>query len=132
MRVLLADRDEAFLHTVRGFLRHRGHNVNVVTNGIDCISLFRAELPDALIIERELLWGGSDGVLELLAEDIRDSKPLVILTIPSDWDTAYLAPSKARSITACLSKPFHLQQLLILLQSTGRRHAYPLHYGNES
>lgn len=58
MRVLFADGDEAFLEVAQRYLSHRGHEVNIATNGLETVARLRRDLPDIVVLERELLWGG--------------------------------------------------------------------------
>lgn len=111
MRVLLADADEQFLEVVRPFLQARGHVVEVATDGLECLSVQRAFLPDVLLLDQGLLWGGSDGVISRLREmPDSSSVPVIVMTDKStperrsaEWDS--------RGVH-WLHRPFQLPELL--------------------
>lgn len=66
-----------------------GHRVEATGSGIDCVSLLRKQRPDLLILEAPLLWGGSDGVLEVVEQDLGPHAiPVIVLAVGSgsiDW-----------------------------------------------
>jgi DNA-binding response OmpR family regulator len=118
MRVLLADTDDIFLEIVQSFLWDRGHEAEIATDGLECISILREFVPDALVIDRDLVWGGPDGVLDLMAEDRLLSNIPVILTADGRIDDELLARSGLP--IACLTKPYRLGELLAHLNEAGR------------
>jgi DNA-binding NtrC family response regulator len=66
---LLADPDEVLLEIVQSFLFDRGHEAEVASNGLECMSWLRQFVPDVLVLDQDLLWGGSDGVLARMIDD---------------------------------------------------------------
>ena len=80
MRLLMADGDEAFLELAQRYLSDHGHEVNIATNGLESIASLHHDIPDAVVLQRELLWGGGDGVLALMQPPSRWSMIPVILT----------------------------------------------------
>jgi DNA-binding response OmpR family regulator len=119
MRVLLAGPDHAFLEVTQSFLWDFGHEAEIASDGIDCISILREFLPDVLVLDRDLLWGGSDGVLALMADDSLLSETAVVLMgEESDMDDELVALS--RSPVACLAKPYRLGELLAGVNSAER------------
>ena len=69
IRVLMADPDE-FLHPVyREPLSREGFEVEMASSGLDCVSRLRERVPDVLLLEPLLPWGGGDGVLSMMGED---------------------------------------------------------------
>jgi DNA-binding response OmpR family regulator len=62
MPVLIADGEDVFLEVVQRYISHHGHEVIIATKGLVCIASMRRYVPDLVVFERELLWGGSDGV----------------------------------------------------------------------
>ena len=69
IRVLIADSDESLLACCREYLSQHGLEVATATSGLDCVAQLRTFVPDALVLEPELLWGGADGVLAVMEED---------------------------------------------------------------
>lgn len=114
MRVLLADPDSEFLQIVHSFLWDRGHEAEIAVDGLECISMLREFLPDILVIDQDLLWGGSEGVLEQMDEDLQLSKIPVILT--ADGKPANKSDATSRTPVACLPKPYRLNELLSHIQ----------------
>jgi DNA-binding response OmpR family regulator len=79
--ILIADADELLVAAYRAFFVVEGLQVNWVTNGIDCLESLRQCPPQALILDADLPWGSSSGVLEVMNEDPSISiVPVVILT----------------------------------------------------
>lgn len=119
MRVLIADGDEAFLEVAQRYLSRHGHEAKVAANGLECVAILRRYAPDAVVLPRELLWGGSDGVRALMQQDPPWSEIPVILT----WDDGLQVESGAIAgppVVAQLQKPYRLEGLLGHLQACRR------------
>ncbi len=97
-RVVIADANEVLLAVYRAFLATEGFETVTVTNGLDCLRVLRSAAPAALVIDPEILWGGS-GVLALLREH-KDfpSVPVLILTTRPEAVTEKLLPSSQYSV----------------------------------
>lgn len=111
MRVLIADYDKAFLEVAQCYLSHHGHEAKVASNGLECFDLLQRELPDAVVLQRELLWGGSDGVRALMQQDPRWTQIPVIL-ISNDDLPEESHPVSSQRLVAQLQKPHRLEDLL--------------------
>lgn len=119
MRVLLADGDAVLLEVAQCYLARDGHEVNTATSGLETVASLRRDLPDVVVLDRELRWGGSDGVRALMQQDPRWSEIPVILTsdnVMPDESSSTASPSLA----ARLQKPYRLIDLV------GRLHACSL------
>ena len=68
-RVLIADPDGSLLNTYRDFLSRNGFELATARDGLDCLGKLRGFMPEALVLSRDLLWGGSEGVLALMVEE---------------------------------------------------------------
>lgn len=123
MRVLLADGDIVFLEIVQSFLWDHGYEAEIATDGLECISILREFMPSALVIDRDLLWGGSDGVLTLLGEDLRLPDVAVIVTTDGELDEELLSLSSLP--VACLTNPYRLGDLLTHLQQAAHPRRSP-------
>ena len=110
MRVVLADSDHELLELVQSFLWDCGHEAEIASDGLECISILREFVPDLLVLDGDLLWGGSDGVLALMDEDLLLSEIPVVLTAEGDMADELVALS--RWPVACLTKPYRLGELL--------------------
>lgn len=115
MRVLIADRDQAFLSVAQQYLSRHGHEVKTATNGLESVAIMHRDVPDAVVLQRELLWGGGDGVLALMQPPSGWSKIPVILT--SDGGISEEScPITCPQLVAQLQKPYRLEDLLGHLQ----------------
>jgi DNA-binding response OmpR family regulator len=115
MRVLIADGDEAFLEVAQRYLSHHGHEVTIATNGLESVVILRRYVPDVVVLQRELLWGGSDGVRALMKQYPGWSEVPVILT--SDDEVAEDSRFVRPPLAARLQKPYRLEELLGHLQA---------------
>jgi hypothetical protein len=65
------------------------HEVAIAGSAVECVERLRQAPPDVLILEAPLAWGGSDGVLEVTEEELKEAAPpVIILAVGSgsiDW-----------------------------------------------
>ena len=117
MRVLIADSDEAFLEVAQRYLSHRGHEAETASNGLECVASLLRDMPDVVVMEREMLWGGGDGVRAVMQQDPRWSEIPVILisddVLPGESCSTANAP-----LAAQLQKPYRIEDLLGHLQAS--------------
>jgi CheY-like chemotaxis protein len=69
VRVLLADLDESLPEMYREPLFREGFELVTAVNGLECLDRLRECVPDVLVLEPRILWGGGDGVLAMMGED---------------------------------------------------------------
>jgi CheY-like chemotaxis protein len=69
IRIMIADPDEYLLSSYGDHFRRLGATVTTATTGLECIERIRESVPDVLILEPLLLWGGGEGVLALMQEN---------------------------------------------------------------
>jgi len=119
MRVLIADCDSEFLEIAKRFMNQCGHEALVASNGLECIACLRGCLPDVVVLDCELLWGGSDGVCELMNGDPTLAAIPVILITDETLDSKTDAGAGLRVVDQ-VEKPYSLRQLI------GRIHAYEM------
>ena len=117
MRVLFADGDEGSLKVAQRYLWHCGHEAKVASNGLECVDILRREEPDVVVLGREMLWGGGDGVLAVMQQDHEWSRIPVILT------SGDVLPEESGSVAsprlvAQLQKPYRIEDLLALLETS--------------
>ena len=110
MRILIADADRTFLETFQTYLWDKGYDAETATNGLECSAVLYRYVPDVLVIARDLLWGGCDGVLAKMQDDPMFSHiPIIVLvTTPSDEYETLSNPS----VVAWMQKPFQLRDSL--------------------
>lgn len=81
LRVLVAHPDEAHRHLYCRSLAREGYRCVEAEHGLDCVESIRRQSPDLLVLHRDLLWGGGDGVLACLQHEPAWSRiPVVLLT----------------------------------------------------
>ncbi len=114
MRILMADPNETFLEVLQSYLWNRGHEAEIAIDGLECIAMLRDFVPDVLVMERDLRWGGCDGVLTRMSEEPSLAKIPTILTADNgapNASRAFVVPQHA-PIVGWLYKPFRLVELL--------------------
>jgi response regulator RpfG family c-di-GMP phosphodiesterase len=84
IRVLIADPDESLLAQYRELLR-KDFDLAAATNALECIGRLRQIVPDVLVLEPHLPWGGGDGVLAAMHDEPSLAHiPVMILTACRD------------------------------------------------
>jgi carbon storage regulator len=83
VRILIADPDEYLLTSYGEHLRQLGATVATATTGLECMERIRDSVPDVLILEPTMLWGGGEGVLALMQEYPEIRPTFVILLTQS-------------------------------------------------
>ena len=116
MRVLFAGGDTGFLELEQRFLSHCGHNAMIAHDGLECASALRDFIPDVVVIDCELLWGGSEGVIALMLEDPRLSQTPVILIADDDPRETYEDMMEWMTV-GWIRKPYGMSELLTQLTS---------------
>ncbi len=107
--VLVTDADREYADLLVQFLARQGYAAETASGGLECLDKLRRLSPEVLVLDRELPWGGGDGVLACLREDVPTPRPAVVLTTrDAEWPAERLdAP-----VVGCLRKPIHLAELL--------------------
>ena len=111
MLVLIADGDREFLELEQRFLSQCGHDVLIASDGLECASVLRDFSPDVVVLDCEILWGGSDGIVALMLEDPRLSQTPVILVADVDPRAPYQDIVEWMLI-GWLRKPFGMNEFL--------------------
>ena len=85
-RILLVDRDDSFAMSLSDQLREIGHNVLRARDGIECLNALRRGVVDLVVLDRDVPWGGGDGVLDACRIERLQLPELIVLT--SDRENA--------------------------------------------
>jgi DNA-binding response OmpR family regulator len=88
-----------------------GWMVQTAQGAIECLELFQRRLPDVLVLDLRLPWGGADGLLAVMREEPELARVSVILTcsgVSGDWHS----PGGALPALKPMHKPFSLGSLL--------------------
>ena len=85
VRVLMADPDTAFAPVYREPLLREGFELKTAVSGLECVARLREHVPDVLVLEPQMPWGGGDGVLAIMGEVPRlATVPVMVLTACRD------------------------------------------------
>ena len=79
IRVLIADPDEYLAGHYDEFLGKQGFEVDTAADGLNCLEKLRTFVPDVLVLEPAMPWGGGDGVLALMHEEVDRPLPSVVI-----------------------------------------------------
>lgn len=115
--LLIADANDELRDHYRQFLSEYGYDVKTSSNGVDCLRNLRLATPSVLVLDLELRWGGSDGVLDWVRKELPPHAIAVILTaslarLRDDVET--IKPP----VVDYLLKPFDPAALLKIVRST--------------
>jgi response regulator RpfG family c-di-GMP phosphodiesterase len=129
----MADPDASLPAAYREPLLREGFELVTAVNGLECIARLRECVPDVLVLEPRMSWGGGDGVLAIMGEvpqlatvpvmvltSCRDSHVLnCVARFPiSDYHLKPLAPDRlAGRLHALLTHP---RLRFTLAEQTGR------------
>lgn len=110
MRLLIAGTDRSYLKVFQTYLVDRGYQAETAADGLECSASLHRDAPDVLIIDRDLHWGGCEGVLAKMQSDTMLAQiPVVVLMENStDEHERLLNPS----IVAWLQKSIPLRDSL--------------------
>ncbi len=87
IRVLMADPDESLPLAYREPLSRNGFELVTAVNGLECVARLRQRVPDVLVLEPHMPWGGGEGVLAMMGEVPHlATVPVMILTSCCDPD----------------------------------------------
>jgi len=89
-KVLLAVRRSQSRNEYALDLKLHGFDVAIADNGLECLDVLERFVPDVVVIEPELLWGGGDGVLAVISDmpELR-SVPVLLLTTDCNRSAMY-------------------------------------------
>jgi DNA-binding response OmpR family regulator len=129
----MADPDAAIFTLYRESLSREGFELGAAASGLECVARLRERVPDVLVLEPHMPWGGGDGVLATMGEVPHlATVPVMILTscrdpnvvnrmarFPiSDYHLKPLAPDRlAERLRSLLSHP---SLRFTLAEQTGR------------
>lgn len=108
-RFLIADHDPVVREGCRRYLAARGFDVHVAEGAVHCLELIRSGQPTILVLDRHLLWGGCEGLLECLADT--DSQAPVAVVLTDGLHDRHLPDRLQQRVLACLTRPRGLHEL---------------------
>jgi DNA-binding NtrC family response regulator len=101
--LLVANSDNAMSGLYNHYFSSVGYRVETVSDGRACLDRIREDLPDMLLLDQQLPWGGGEGVLACLREESDLTRIPVILfadVLPIQELSRLLVPPVIR----CLEK----------------------------
>ena len=116
--VLIAEADRDLRDAYVQFLARLGFEIDTAADGLECLSKLRRFLPDVLILDLELLWGGGEGVRAILRDETQLRRKRVVLS------SAAASPHVPQSLAfllgiRALTRPFPHRPWAAV---SGRRH----------
>jgi DNA-binding NtrC family response regulator len=108
--LLLAESDAELREVYGGFLRNLGYEVVIAEHGLSCVEHLRQSVPEALVLDMDLVWGGGDGVLDWIRGNEGSCDVPVILTSAVDRRPR-IADDAMPFVVGFLAKPFALTAL---------------------
>lgn len=109
-QLLVADSDGIALERCRSYFLNRGFQVAVAADALQCLEALRRVPPDVMVLERELLWGGGDGVLACLRQE-RLRWPQTVILASSEFAESAAFCSLEPPVKAVLQRPYSLATL---------------------
>jgi DNA-binding response OmpR family regulator len=119
--LVIAEGDRELREVYRRFLAERGYDVATAADGLECLEKLRRLMPAVLVLDRELCWGGGDGVLAWLREQCAMPRVAVVLTATAGCPPEVVGDLR-RPVVQLLPKPFPLTALLESVQAAVAEH----------
>jgi carbon storage regulator CsrA len=88
-RILIADPDRFLVARYKRHLSELGVTVYTATTGLECIERLREVVPDVLVLDPALPWGGGDGILAVLHEEPA-MRPAVVMILAQSRNRSFL------------------------------------------
>ncbi len=105
IRVLIADPDRYLLAAYKEQLSAEGFDVATAQDGLECLQKARQSMPDVLVLEPAIPWGGGDGIMALMQEDCTIPKVRIILILTYGCSPHVLYNVARFPISDYLAKP---------------------------
>ena len=112
LSVLIATADHTTSAIYQRLLAACGHEVETVSGGLECLTKLRELVPDLLVLDGELPWGGADGVLAWMREDEHAIFAIPVVLVATDAAAERSFQSTTPPVVCCLRKPFRPSTLL--------------------
>lgn len=112
-RLLIADSDESMLAIYDRYFSANGCLVETAAGGVECLDKLSRFLPDVMIVDMHLPWGGGDGVLAAMQDDESFARLPVVMLDAADALPGTINPGTV----AHHHKPVSLAALLASVRS---------------
>lgn len=119
MRILITEGDKRLREQLQAFLLQHGHDARTASDGLECVDILRNFVPEILILDCDLLWGGYQGVIALVKETPKLSRSQIVLI--SELDPRHDISGTLDSMRLdWLREPFHQSDLITLMKTNNR------------
>ena len=115
LRLLIAESDTAMAESYESFFSREGFAVETAGDGLDCLTRVSRSMPDVMVLEYELPWGGGDGVLARFREE-SPLLPIAVVLVTCDNSPEDLSHEFTPPVVGCLQMPFRLHELLEMVR----------------
>ena len=126
--ILIADPDRFLVARYSRHLGERGASVSTATTGLECIQRLREAVPDVLVLDPTLPWGGGDGVLAVVHEEPA-LRPTVVMILAQGRNRSLLYRLSWFKVDDYQTKPLTADglatRICTLLASVSDRAALP-------
>lgn len=109
--ILIADRDQFLANSYRKYFGQFGANVATAASALSCLDRLRQSVPDVLVLDPTLLWGGGEGVLALLEEE-PEIRPASVMLLSQGGDRNLLYRLSHFKVDDYQTKPMNPRRLL--------------------
>jgi DNA-binding NtrC family response regulator len=109
-QLLWADTDTEFTSIGQRYLAACGIDVITTADAVSCLNQLKCSMPNVLVLDDDLQWGGVDGILTWLHEEVSFSeRPVVIVS--GDASPEAMSVRTGVPMARCLQKPYRLQSI---------------------
>lgn len=112
--MLLVDPNDGLLAIYRAFLSSE-FNLRTANGGVECLARLCEEVPDVLVLEPELPWGGGDGVLAVM-HDVPHLASVRVMILTRCRDPSLLKRVARYRISDYCAKPVTAWQLAVRIR----------------
>jgi DNA-binding response OmpR family regulator len=112
----MADPDESLQPLYREHLMQEGFELVTAVSALECVARLRERVPDVVVLEPQLPWGGGDGVLALMGE-VPQLATVPIMVLTSCRDSRLLEGVARFPVSDYQLKPLAPQRLAGRLRS---------------
>jgi DNA-binding response OmpR family regulator len=112
----MADPDESLHSLYREPLLQDGFELATAVSGLECIARLRECVPDVLVLEPRLPWGGGDGVLAMMGE-LPELASVPVMVLTSCRDSHVMEGVSRFPISDYQVKPLAPDRLAVRLRS---------------
>ena len=109
--LLITDNNVRRRGELRRFFSNSGFLVAAASDGLGCLAEVVSLEPDVLVIALDILWGGGDGVIARLNDDLLVHRPPHILVM-GDASPEVLSMRTGLASCNCFSEPVWKEELL--------------------